>query len=205
MNSNGPRKKMITIISIIVAIGIINLIFSVYSKISAQNQSNEGLIVYLIFSLVFSLGSSLSLILVLKNKDSIVEESRSFDGRHSQYTINIPYTKENTLIMKTIVALIFGGLIVMLVFFMNYPKDGLKLANIFVFLQDNIINILAICFLLLCGFGAFHSIDYYSDPEKQRYYNSAEYREKQIEKFENFFENVQKFINYLKTLFHKNN
>ena len=38
MNSNGPRKKMITICSTLVAIGLINLIISIYSKMTAQHE-----------------------------------------------------------------------------------------------------------------------------------------------------------------------
>lgn len=203
MNSNGPRKKMITICSTLVAIGVISLIFSIYSKMSAQDSSNEGLTVFVIFSLVFTLASSLSLILILKNKDSRVEEIRSF-GR-TRYTMEIQMTKENAPIMKIIVSLVCGMLIVLIILFMDFPQDILKISNFFGFLQHNMVNILAICFLLTIWGVSFYSIDFYSDPEKQRYYNSAEYREQQMEKMYKFTENVQKFINYLKTLFHKNN
>ena len=80
----------------------------------------------------------------------------------------------------------------------------LKISNFFGFLQHNMVNIFAICFLLTLWGVSFHSIDFYSDPEKQRYYNSAEYREQQMEKIYKFTENVQKFINFLKKFIKKN-
>ena len=114
-------------------------------------------------------------------------------------------TKENAPIMKTIVSLVCGMLTILVILFMDFPQDVLKISNFFGMLQHNMVNILAICFLLTIWGVSFYSIDFYSDPEKQRYYNSPEYREQQMEKIYKFTENVQKFINYLKTLFHKNN
>ncbi len=177
MNSNRPRKKMITICSTLVAIGLINLIISIYSKMTAQNQTDKGFTIYIIFSLIFTLVSSLFLILFLKNKDSRIEEINDFD--RTRYRTEIPITNENALILKMIVISVFGGLALFMFFLIDFPQDALNISNIFLFLQHNIMFILSICFLLLCGFGSLYSINYYSNPDRQRYYNSAEHREQQ--------------------------